>query len=113
MHDVCQNNTGGVGSGYGSVERWCGVSHARMHGHVKADDDNMQVQMLGCMNSMGRVTDTGGGLSGRGKHMEMEEIWMCLAQGVTVPIVDCDIYVNQNVRMKKMRKEIHMQITCN
>ena len=41
-----------------------GVSHTRMCGHVKADDDDAWVQMSGCMSSMGQVTDAGGGLSG-------------------------------------------------
>ena len=74
MHDVCQNDTGGVSSRYGSDEHWhrsggamtCGVLRAGMHGHMKADDNNAQVQMSGCVNSMGRVTDMGGGLLGCG-----------------------------------------------
>ena len=80
-HDVCQNDTGGVSGGYGSVE--CrresgstatrGVSRAQMHGHMKADDDDMRVRMSGHVNSVGRVTDAGGGLSGRRKRVEMEE----------------------------------------
>ena len=48
---VCQNDTGGVSSRYGSVEHrcrsgstvTCGMSCARMCGHVKADDDNVWV----------------------------------------------------------------------
>ena len=74
MCDVCQNNTRGVSGRYGSVEHqcesgsamMCGVSCAQMRGCVKADNDNMQVQMLGRMNSVGQVTDMGGGLSGHG-----------------------------------------------
>ena len=43
----------------------------RMCGCMKADDDDARVRMLGHMNSMGRVTDVGGGLSGCGKCVEM------------------------------------------
>ena len=50
-----------------------GVSCTRTCGHMKADNDNAWVQMSGHVNSMGQVTDVGGGLSGSGKHMEMEE----------------------------------------
>ena len=65
MRDVCQNNTGGVSGRYGSVEHqhgssgamMRGVLHARMCGCVKADDDDMQVRMLGRVNSMRQVTD--------------------------------------------------------
>ena len=57
MCNVCQNDTGGVSGGYGSVERWRGsgsavmhrVSHAWTHGCMKADDDDVWVQMSGCM----------------------------------------------------------------
>ena len=42
----------------------CGVSCTRMHGHVKADNNDAQVQMSGHVSSMGWVTDAGGGLSG-------------------------------------------------
>ena len=41
-----------------------GVLHAGTRGHIKADDNDIQVQMLGCVSSMGWVTDMGGGLSG-------------------------------------------------
>ena len=76
---MCQNNTGGVSSGYGSVEHWHmsggtvmrGVTCTQMHGCMKADNNDVQVQMSGCMNSMGWVTDMGGGLLGCGKHVEM------------------------------------------
>ena len=76
---MCQDDTGGVSGGYESVEHQhgsgstmtCGVTHAQMCGHVKADDDDARVQMSGCVNSMGQVTDAGGGLSGYGKHVEM------------------------------------------
>ena len=80
MRDVCQNDTRGVSGRYGSVEHrcgsgsgtvMCGVTHAQMHGHIKVDDDDAWVQMSGCMNSMGQVTDAGGGLSEHGKHVEM------------------------------------------
>ena len=74
MHDVCQDDTGRVSSRYGSVEHWHrsggammhGVSCAQMHGCVKADNNDTWVRMSGCVNSMGRVTDVGGGLSGCG-----------------------------------------------
>ena len=73
--NVCQDDTGGVSGGYGSVEGWHGSSSAVMctwmHGHVKADNNDVWVQMLGCMNSVGQVTDAGGGLLGHGKHVEM------------------------------------------
>ena len=44
MHDMCQNKTRGVSTDMrvaGAVT--CGVSCARMHGHVKADDDDAWV----------------------------------------------------------------------
>ena len=72
MCDVCQNDTRGVSSRYGSVKRqhgssgamMHGVSHARTHGHVKTDNDDVWVRMLGCVSSVEQVTDAGGGLSG-------------------------------------------------
>ena len=51
----------------------CGVTCTQMHGCMKADNDNVRVQMSGCISSMEWVTDTGGGLSGHRKHMEMGE----------------------------------------
>ena len=48
-----------------------GVMCAWMHGHMKADDDDAQVRMSGCVNSVGQVTDAGGGLLGHGKCVEM------------------------------------------
>ena len=51
---MCQDDTGGVSGGYGSVEHQCrsstvtrGVMCAQMHGCVMADDDDMWVRMLG------------------------------------------------------------------
>ena len=72
MCDMCQDNTGGVSGRYRSVERQCrsgstmthGVTCAQMCGHVKADDNDAQAQMSGHVNSVGQVTDAGGGLSG-------------------------------------------------
>ena len=49
------------------------MTHAWMHGHMKADNDDAWVQMLGRMSSVEQVTDAGGGLSGRMKHVEMGE----------------------------------------
>ena len=48
-----------------------GVMHAQTCGRMKVDDDDARVQMSGCVNSVGWVTDMGGGLSGRGKCVEM------------------------------------------
>ena len=56
-------------SSVGTVTR--GVVHTQTCGHMKVDDDNAQVQMSGHVNSMGQVTDVGGGLSGCEKCMEM------------------------------------------
>ena len=39
--------------------------------------------MLGCGSHMEQVTDAGKGLSGHREHGD-GEVWMCLAQGVTV-----------------------------
>ena len=44
----------------------CGVLHAGTCGCIKADNNDVQVQMLGHMSSMGWVTDAGEGLSGYG-----------------------------------------------
>ena len=79
MHDVCQDDIGGVSSRYRSVEHWHGSSGTMMHGvmhaqtcgRMKVDDDDARVQMSGCVNSVGWVTDMGGGLLGCGKCMEM------------------------------------------
>ena len=51
----------------------CRVMRAWTCGHVKADNNDAWVRMSGCMSSVERVTDMGGGLSGHRKHMEMGE----------------------------------------
>ena len=79
MCDECQDDTRGVSGRYGSVEHWGGsggivtyrVTCTWMHGCMKADDGDAQVQMLGCMSGVEWATAVGGGLSGRGKCMEM------------------------------------------
>ena len=48
-----------------------GVSRTGTRGLMKVDDDDTWLQMLGCVSSMGQVTDMGGGLSGHGECVEM------------------------------------------
>ena len=43
-----------------------GAAGAMTHGHIKADNDDVQVGMSGHVSSMGQVTDVGGGLLGHG-----------------------------------------------
>ena len=50
-----------------------GVTCTQTCGCMKVDDGKAWVQMLGPMSSMGQVTDTGGGLLGCGKCVEMGE----------------------------------------
>ena len=95
MHDVCQDNTGGVSGRYGSVEHWhgsggammCGVMHAQMCGCTKADDDDVWVRMSGCMNSVGWVTDAGGGLSEHWKCMEMGNLDVFSTRCNSIPLL--------------------------
>ena len=84
--NVCQNDTGGVSSGFGSVEYWHGSGGAMTHGCIKVDDDNVQVRMLGHVSSMGRWQTQEEGCRDTGMHGD-GGIQMCLVQGVITSIL--------------------------
>ena len=65
-----------------------GVSCTRMHGCVKADDDNVGMN-VGTHESCGVGDRCRRRVVGTQEHVENEEVWMCLARGVTLPNSMC------------------------